>query len=57
MGHMKESNLKTEAMEKTEKLKGECDDAFKAPKYEEAHAKYTKVKDLTNKNNDKNTNL
>ena len=52
MGQMKESNMKTEALEDSAKLKGEANDAFKALKYEETLAKYTKVEDLM-----ENTNL
>ena len=63
MGQMKESNMKTEALEDSAKLKGEANDAFKALKYEETLAKYTKVENtnlksraavyIKNKNDDK----
>ena len=57
MGQMKESKMKTEALEDSAKLKGEANDAFKALKYEETLAKYTKVEDLMEKDNDENTKL
>ena len=57
MGQVKEVNLKTEAMEDPEKLKGEGNDAFKARNYEEALAKYTKAINLTDKDTDKSTYL
>ena len=40
MGQMKESNMKTEALEDSEKLKGEGNDAFKARRLEETLAKW-----------------
>jgi tetratricopeptide (TPR) repeat protein len=57
MGQVKEVNVKSEAMEDPEKLKGEGNDAFKAGRYEEALLKYTKAIYLTDKENDKSTYL
>ena len=49
MGQMKESYMKTEGMEDSEKLIGEGNDAIQARNYEETLAKYTKVENLTEK--------
>ena len=57
MGQMKDSNMKTEAIEDSEKFIGEGSDSFYAHNYEETLAKYTKVENQMEKDNDKNTNL